>query len=179
MINISYDIKEYRKQLFDIANDGNVIVELGCHVGNTTKLILDKFDNVSIIAVDNSPEAIDKMEKLADEYSNLTFISGDVRRHEILLKAFRLAQKCDVLSVDLGGGYHPDTVFKVFYIWSSTFKPFHSIIRNKGLVDFCNSASVSCEDFKSQEGHLESYIDEGIPPQIKEFELWTPSLRKK
>ncbi|MGV8072117.1 MAG: SAM-dependent methyltransferase, partial [Methanobrevibacter sp.] len=52
-------------------------------------------------------------------------------------------------------------------------------IRNKGLVDFCNSAAVSCEDFKSQEGHLESYIDEGIPPQIKEFELWTPSLRKK
>ena len=136
MINISYDIKEYRKQLFDIANDGNVIVELGCHVGNTTKLILDKFDNVSIIAIDNSPEAIDKMEKLADEYSNLTFISGDVRRHEILLKAFRLAQKCDILSVDLGGGYHPDTVFKVFYIWSSTFKPTHSLIRNKGLVDF-------------------------------------------
>lgn len=64
---------------------------------------MDKFDNVSIIAVDNSPEAIDKMEKLADEYSNLTFISGDVRRHEILLKAFRLAQKCDILSVDLGG----------------------------------------------------------------------------
>ena len=126
MINISYDIKEYRKQLFDIANDGNIIVELGCHVGNTTKLILDKFDNVSIIAIDNSPEAIDKMEKLADEYSNLTFISGDVRRHEILLKAFRLTQSCDVLSVDLGGGYHPDTVFKVFYIWSSTFKPTHS-----------------------------------------------------
>ena len=141
MINISYDIKEYRKQLFNIANDGNVIVELGCHVGNTTKQILDKFDNVRIISVDNSPEAIDKMEKLADEYSNLTFISGDVRRHEILLKAFRLAQKCDILSVDLGGGYHPDTVFKVFYIWSSTFKPTHSLIRNKGLVDFCNSAS--------------------------------------
>ena len=43
------------------------------------------------------------MEKLADDYSNLTFISGDVRRHEILLEAFRLTQKCDVLSVDLGG----------------------------------------------------------------------------
>ena len=84
MINISYDIKEYRKQLFDIVNDGNVIVELGCHVGNTTKLILDKFDNVKIIAIDNSPEAVGKMEKLADDYSNLTFISGDVRRHEIL-----------------------------------------------------------------------------------------------
>lgn len=154
MINISYDIKEYRKQLFNIANDGNVIVELGCHVGNTTKLILDKFDNVSIIAVDNSPEAIDKMEKLADEYSNLTFISGDVRRHEILLKAFRLAQKCDILSVDLGGGYHPDTVFKVFYIWSSTFKPIPFINSEiKDWLIFGNSAAVSCEDFKSQEGH--------------------------
>lgn len=179
MINISYNIKEYRKELFNIADDGNTIIELGCHVGNTTKLILDKFENVNIIAIDNSPEAVGKMEKLAEDYSNLTFISGDVRRHEILLEAFRLTQSCDILSVDLGGGYHPDTVFKVFYIWSSTFKPVHSIIRNKGLVDFCNSAVVGCEDFKSQNGHLESYIDEGILPQIKEFELWTPSLREK
>ncbi|WP_299523518.1 class I SAM-dependent methyltransferase [uncultured Methanobrevibacter sp.] len=179
MIKISYDIKEYRKELFNILNNGNNIIELGCHVGKTTKLILDKFDDINIISIDNSPEAIAKMEKLTNNYSNLTFISGDVRRHEILLEVFKLIQDCDILSVDLGGGYHPDTVFKVFYIWSSTFKPNHSIIRNKGLVDFCNSAIVSCNDFKSQNGHLESYIDEGIPPQIKEFELWTPSLREK
>ena len=177
MINISYNMKEYRHELFNIANVENTIIELGCHVGKTTKLILDKFEDVNIIAIDNSPEAVDKMEKLASEYSNLTFISGDVRRHEILLEAFKLTQNCDILSVDLGGGYHPDTVFKVFYIWSSTFKPTHSLIRNKGLADFCNSVSVSCKDFKSANGHLESYIDEGIPPQIKEFELWTPSLR--
>ena len=93
MINISYDIKEYRKQLFDIVNDGNVIVELGCHVGNTTKLILDKFDNVKIIAIDNSPEAEGKMEKLEEDYYNLTFITSDVRRQEILLEAFRYTQK--------------------------------------------------------------------------------------
>lgn len=178
MINISYNMKEYRSELFNIANDESTLIELGCHVGKTTKLILDKFEDVNIIAIDNSPEAVDKMEKLASEYSNLTFISGDVRRHEILLEAFKLTQNCDILSVDLGGGYHPDTVFKVFYIWSSTFKPIHSLIRNKGLADFCNSASVSCKDFKSANGHLESYIDEGIPPQIKEFELWTPSLRE-
>ena len=178
MINISYNMKEYRHELFNIANVENTIIELGCHVGKTTKLILDKFEDVNVIAIDNSPEAVDKMEKLASEYSNLTFISGDVRRHEILLEAFKLTQNCDILSVDLGGGYHPDTVFKVFYIWSSTFKPIHSLIRNKGLADFCNSANVSCRDFKSANGHLESYIDEGIPPQIKEFELWTPSLRE-
>ena len=178
MINISYNMKEYRSELFNIANDESTLIELGCHVGKTTKLILDKFEDVNIIAIDNSPEAVDKMEKLASEYSNLTFISGDVRRHEILMEAFKLTQNCDILSVDLGGGYHPDTVFKVFYIWSSTFKPTHSLIRNKGLADFCNSVSVSCRDFKSGNGHLESYIDEGIPPQIKEFELWTPSLRE-
>lgn len=179
MINISYDIKEYRKQLFDIANERNTIIELGCHVGKTTELILDKFEDVHLISLDNSPEAIDKMEKLTSKYSNLTFIFGDVRRHEVILEVFKLVQNCDILSVDLGGGYHPDTVFKVFYIWSSTFKPVNSIIRNKGLVDFCNSVNVSCEDFKSKNGHLESYVDEGIPPQIKEFELWTPSLRDK
>ena len=64
MINISYNIKEYRKELFNIADDGNTIIELGCHVGNTTKLILDKFENVNIIAIDNSPEAVGKWKNL-------------------------------------------------------------------------------------------------------------------
>jgi hypothetical protein len=89
-----------------------------------------------------------------------------------------MTKSCDILVIDLGGGYHPDTVFKVFYIWSSTFKPKHSIIRNRGILEFFNSAHGSGEDYVSKEGYLESYHDSGIPPQIKEFNLWTPSIRK-
>ena len=75
----------------------------------------------------------------------------------------------------MGGGYHPDTVFKVFYIWSSTFKPTHTIIRNRGLLEFLNSSDSSGENYISEKGYLESYHDSGIPPQIKEFDLWMPS----
>ena len=110
--------------------------------------------------------------------SNLEFIKADVRLHETLLEVFKKLQKCDILSIDLGGGYHPDTVFKVFYIWSSTFKPKHTIIRNRGILEFFNSSFASDEDYVSSEGYLDSYHDSGIPPQIKEFELWTPSLKK-
>ena len=117
------------------------------------------------------------MDKLRKEYSNLCFIHGDVRLHDVLSLVFKKTQSCDVLSVDLGGGYHPDTVFKVFYIWSSTFKPKSTIIRNRGLLEFLNSTSKSDESFYSSEGYLESYKNEGIPPQIKEFELWTNSLK--
>ncbi|MCR5026951.1 MAG: class I SAM-dependent methyltransferase [Methanobrevibacter sp.] len=171
MIKLSYDVNDYRKQIEDLLSPGDVVIELGCHTGNTSKAILEH--NVRLIALDNSPEAAEEMNKL-----DLTFINADVRLHETLMEVFKLIQGCDVLAIDLGGGYHPDTVFKVFYIWSSTFKPKHTIIRNRGLVEFYNSVTESLGDYESEGGFLDSYKDSGIPPQIKEFELWTPMPKK-
>lgn len=170
MIKLSYNIKNYRKDLLDLIEEDDVVIELGCHTGGTTQFLQDK---CMVIAVDNSPEAVDEMAKL-----DVEFISGDVRLHDVMAEVFQKVQNCDVLAIDLGGGYHPDTVFKVFYIWSSTFKPKHTVIRNRGLLEFFNSASGSGEDYSSSEGYLESYHDSGIPPQIKEFDLWTPELKK-
>ena len=171
MIKLCYDVTDYRRQIRDVINDGDKVIELGCHTGNTSKVILE--NDVDLIAIDNSPEAGKEMEKL-----NLTFINADVRLHETLSQVFKLIQRCDVLAIDLGGGYHPDTVFKVFYIWSSTFKPKHTIIRNRGLVEFYNSVSEVSGDYESEYGFLDSYKDSGIPPQIKEFDLWTPMPKK-
>ena len=36
MIKIVYDIKVYREGLRDIVKEDDVVVELGCHVGNST-----------------------------------------------------------------------------------------------------------------------------------------------
>ena len=170
MIKLSYDINNYREDLLDLVEEGDTVIELGCHVGGTTKLIPD---GCNVIAVDNSPEAIDEMAKI-----DVKFISGDVRRHEVIAEVFKIVQSCDVLAIDLGGGYHPDTTFKVFYIWSSTFKPKHSIIRNRGVLEFFNSACGSGEEIRTDEGYLETYHDSGIPPLIKEFDLWTPKLKR-
>ena len=170
MIKLSYDIKNYRKDLKNLVKSGDCVIELGCHVGGTTSLIPK---DCNIIAIDNSPEAVDEMAKL-----DVEFISGDVRRHEVIGEAFKITQSCDVLAIDLGGGYHPDTVFKVFYIWSSTFKPKHTVIRNRGLLEFFNSARGSGEEISCEDGYLETYHDSGIPPLIKEFDLWTPKLKK-
>ena len=103
------------------------------------------------------------------------YLNADVRLHETLSEVFKLTQKCDVLAIDLGGGYHPDTVFKVFYIWSSTLKPRDVLIRNQGLIDSVNSVDYD-EEFESTEGWLESCGDQGIPPQIKEFSLWSDKI---
>lgn len=170
MIKLSYNIKNYRKDLLELVKEDDTVIELGCHIGGTTKLLCELAD---VIAVDNSPEAIEEMNDIDCE-----FISGDVRVHEVIAEVFNITQSCDVLAIDLGGGYHPDTVFKVFYIWSSTFKPKHTVIRNRGLLEFFNSARGSDESYISNLGYLDSYHDSGIPPLIKEFELWTPSLKK-
>ena len=171
MIKLCYDVNDYRRQICDVISEDDTVIELGCHTGNTSKVILE--NNVKLIAIDNSPEAKSEMDKL-----DLTFINADVRLHDTLSEVFKSVQKCDILAIDLGGGYHPDTVFKVFYIWSSTFKPKHTIIRNRGLVEFYNSISEVNVDYKSQDGFLDSYKDSGIPPQIKEFDLWTPMPKK-
>ena len=62
MIKVSYNIKKYRNQLFEVINSGDTIIELGCHVGTTSRMILDNFENITLISIDNSPEAIAKME---------------------------------------------------------------------------------------------------------------------
>ena len=170
MIKLSYNIENYREDILNLVNDGDNVIELGCHVGGTTRLLPK---DCNVIAIDNSPEAIGEMAKL-----DVNFISGDVRRHEVIAEAFKIVQSCDVLAIDLGGGYHPDTTFKVFYIWSSTFKPKHTLIRNRGLLEFFNSARGSGEEIVCEEGYLETYHDSGIPPLIKEFDLWTPNLKK-
>ncbi len=171
MIKLSYDIKNYRRDLLDLVKSDDSVIELGCHVGGTTKLFPK---NCNVVAIDNSPESVDEMKRL----DNVRFISGDVRLHEVIGETYKIIQSCDVLAIDLGGGYHPDTVFKVFYIWSSTFKPKHTVIRNRGLLEFHNSAIASDEDYVSHDGFLDSYHDSGIPPLIKEFDLWTPRLKK-
>ena len=177
MIRISYDIDIYRKQLEEILKKEDVVIELGCHVGNTSEIIAKKVKNGKLIALDNSPEAIEKMNELSKKYNNLEFISGDVRLHNILEEVAEKTKECDILSVDLGGGYHPDTTFKVYFIWASVLKPKITLIRNRGLIDFIRSSETE-EIIESKEGWLESCGDEGIPPQIKEFKLWSSKLYK-
>ncbi|MGL4669895.1 MAG: SAM-dependent methyltransferase [Methanobacteriaceae archaeon] len=178
MIKLSYDVNIYRKQISEKLKSTDYVVELGAHTGNTTSQILKTIINGNIIAIDNSPEAKDPMAKLNQEYSNLKFINGDVRLHNILEEVATQTPRCDILAIDLGGGYHPDTVFKVYYIWSSTLKPKYTFIRNRGLIDFLNT-SCSEEKIESSDGWLESCGESGIPPQIKEFRLWSENLKNK
>ena len=179
MIKIVYDIKVYRQVLRDIIKKDDVVVELGCHVGNSTRIIGDLSPDGAVISLDNSPESVDAMKSVSNTYPSTEFIKADVRLYETLEEvALKIKDigRCDVLSVDLGGGYHPDTTFKVFFIWSSTLKPRDTIIRNRGLLDFIHSASTD-ELVKSEMGWLESSGNDGIPPRLKEFKLWSSKIR--
>ena len=93
MIKLSYDVKKYRRDLLELVEADDTVIELGCHVGGTTKLIAPE---CRVIAVDNSPEAIDEMKNI----ENVEFIPGDVRRHEIIAEAYKIVQSCDLLVVD-------------------------------------------------------------------------------
>jgi SAM-dependent methyltransferase len=175
MIKVVYDIKVYREALKNIIKADDVVVELGCHVGNSTKILAELASEGKIMALDNSPESVESMAKIESDYKNVEFIKADVRLHETLEDVIKKIETCDVLSVDLGGGYHPDTTFKVFFIWSSSLKPRETIIRNRGLLDFIHSAQ-SEEKIESKYGWLESSARDGVPPRLKELKLWSSKL---
>ncbi|MEN6329362.1 MAG: class I SAM-dependent methyltransferase [Methanobacteriaceae archaeon] len=178
MIKIVYNIKIYREVLREIVKPDDQVVELGCHLGNSTRIMAEMAPEGSVLALDKSEEAAQSMKDLKSSYSNVEFLKADVRLHETLeLVAKKLEEHggCDVLSIDLGGGHYPDTTFKVFFIWSSTLRPRETIIRNRGLLDFLHSSSSS-EIIKSPEGWLESSGGDGVPPRLKELQLWSTNI---
>ncbi|WP_455646016.1 methyltransferase domain-containing protein [Methanosphaera sp.] len=166
MIYISYDRKQYQKDMIDNIELFDNVVELGCHIGTSTKIISRLNQDGTVYAFDNSPESIEAMNNLGIEYQNIEFFMADVRDEELLYNFTKKYDKIDVLCIDLGGGYHPDTVFKVFFLWSSILKPRVTLIRNRGLMDFINS-STSTEKICSDKGYLSSSSREIIPNELK------------
>lgn len=158
MIYLSYDRKEYQNDMITHIDSFDNVVELGCHVGISTKIISKLAQDGTVYAFDNSPESNEAMNKLRIKYSNILFFNKDVREKEVIVNFIDNYEKIDVLCIDLGGGYHPDTVFKVYYLWSSLLKPKITLIRNRGLVDFINS-SKSREMITSENGYLNSCVN--------------------
>ncbi|OED30873.1 class I SAM-dependent methyltransferase [Methanosphaera sp. WGK6] len=166
MIHISYDRKQYQKDMIDNIELFDNVVELGCHIGTSTKIISRLNQDGTVYAFDNSPESISAMNNLGIEYGNIEFLMADVRDKDLLYDFTKKCDEIDVLCIDLGGGYHPDTVFKVFFLWSSLLKPRVTLIRNRGLMDFINS-SISTEKISSNKGYLSSSSQEIIPNELK------------
>lgn len=175
MIYLSYDRKKYQEDMINNIQTFDNVVEIGCHIGTSTKIISRLNQDGIVYAFDNSPESSEAMNKLGIEYSNIIFKKADVRDESVLYDLLKQCNSIDVLCVDLGGGYHPDTVFKVFFIWSSVLKPRVCLIRNRGLIDFINS-SVTSEPIHSEKGYLSSSANEIVPESLKELEYWSDKL---
>lgn len=175
MIHISYDRRKYQEDMINNIKLMDNVVEIGCHVGTSTKIISRLNQDGTVYAFDNSPESDEAMNNLGIEYRNVKFFNADVRNEEVLYEFIKKSEKIDVLCIDLGGGYHPDTVFKVFFIWSSVLKPRVTLIRNRGLIDFINS-STSSESIKSENGFLDSSANNILPENLKELKLWSDKL---
>lgn len=178
MIKISYKRSDYQQDMIDNIKLLDNVVELGCHVGTSTKIISRLAQDGCVYAYDNSPESTHEMNKLKIEYKNILFKKADVRDKQVVYNQADIGDKINVLCVDLGGGYHPDTVFKVFFLWSSILKPRLTLIRNRGLMDFVNTSTTD-ENIISKHGYLKSSSDAITPKQYKHEDKKIKILTKK
>ena len=76
---INYFHNKFRTARFLKSIDDNPIniLEIGCGVGYTTKLIKQKFPNAKIIAIDYDGDQIKIANKLHGKIKNIKFIQGD------------------------------------------------------------------------------------------------------
>lgn len=176
MISIAYDVKRYRELLEKRVKKGDVIIEIGPHQGKSVETYVKK---VKLgILVDKSGQAKEGLGGLLKKNKNLRFIQGDVRSFETIKKVLKLTKKGDLLALDMGGGRFPDTVFKVWAVWSGIFKPKESIIRNRSLGEFVQRAKIEDKTIKKEfkdNGWLSEW-GRGTPfqlkKQLKEFKFW-------
>jgi hypothetical protein len=148
MISIVYDVKKYRGLLAKTVKEGDVVIEIGPHVGKSTLAYVERAKKA--VAVDVGEQSAAAFERLGKTYPQMSFVSGDARSFSSMKDVMKLTRECDVLAVDLGGGRFPDTVFKVWAAWSGVFKPRDSVIRNRGLAEFLQRARIEDDSLKRE-----------------------------
>jgi len=176
MIRVVYDVKAYRQLLKDTVQEGDVVVEIGPHVGRSTDAYISKAGKA--VLVDKGADCAGALKEYAERHGNAVFVCGDARGFDTLSLVLQHAPRCDVLAVDLGGGRFPDTVFKVWGSWSGVLKPRDSIVRCRGIAEFLRRAQVADDtipaEFKDA-GWLADYgraTPTRMKEQLSEFSHW-------
>ena len=176
MISITYDVNRYREILNDAIKEQDTVIDIGPHIGGYIKNYVSK--TKLTVAVDKAVQSENSIKNLENEFKNLNFVRGDVRSFETVKKVLKLTKKCGVLCIDMGGGRYPDTVFKVWAVWSGIFKPSNSIIRNRGLGEFIQRAKIADEtiiqDFDDS-GWMKTWgrsMPYKLKKQMDEFKFW-------
>ena len=176
MIAILYDVRRYRDFLANKIEKGDTVIEIGPHLGKAVRLYMDR--TALAVVVDKGAQAEAEMSKLEERHRNLRFIRGDARRFETVGKVKEITKRCDVLAVDLGGGRFPDTVFKVWALWSGVFQPRHSVIRNRGIAEFLQKAKIADDSLVRgfpEDGWLSTWgraTPSKLQEQMGEFGFW-------
>jgi hypothetical protein len=177
MISVVYKSRLYRELLNNSVKEGDVVIEIGPHIGSATKLYCSRAGLT--VALDKGAQSEEAFKKLSEKNQNLLFFRDDARSFDAVQKVLEKTQRCDVLAVDMGGGRFADTVFKVWAVWSGVFQPRHSIIRNRSLAEFIQKAKVEdpslVMDFPA-DGWLSTWgrtVPSRLKDQLGEFSFWT------
>jgi len=176
MISIVYDVRRYRSLLAEAVREGDFVIEIGPHTGKSTLGYIEKAGK--IILVDKGRDCEKDLRLFADSHEKVSFACADARGFEAVKEVLKETRKCDVFAVDMGGGRHVDTVFKVWATWSGIFKPRDSVIRNRELVEFLSRANIVDDSVKKEfddDGWLATWGRETpyqLRKQLEEFSYW-------
>mmetsp|Transcript_5955 Transcript_5955/g.10818 ORF Transcript_5955/g.10818 Transcript_5955/m.10818 type:complete len:252 (-) Transcript_5955:24-779(-) len=124
------EVSEYRAAVLSLVTSADVVLEIGSHVGGTTKVIASVAGRV--VGVDQQPELVAEARQTHPEIQFENFDAFDSSRLIALVKALE-PQKFTKVFIDISGSRDLATVFKLMDLVDKTVCPEAMVVKSQAL----------------------------------------------
>mmetsp|Transcript_49150 Transcript_49150/g.117085 ORF Transcript_49150/g.117085 Transcript_49150/m.117085 type:complete len:258 (-) Transcript_49150:92-865(-) len=127
---ICEEVGEYRAAALQLVNSKDVVLEIGCHVGATTKVIATKAKRV--VGLDQKAMLV---EQARINHPHITFEIGDAfeAQQVIRLQESVRPDSFSKIFVDISGSRELSTVIRMLVMYESTLKPELIIVKSQPM----------------------------------------------
>ena len=137
------NVGTYRRYARDLPRPEDIVIELGCADGQTTRYLARRA--ALVVAVDAAPKVVSAARERNLGRDNIHFVAADA---DEVGRVAAVTGAADLLFVDVGGSSPPWIGYKLAKQYRDMFLPRAVILRSKELNDFVRAVSSVDEEAK-------------------------------
>ena len=137
------NVGTFRRQARDLPRPEDIVIELGCADGQTTRYLARRA--ALVVAVDAAPKVVVAARERNLGRDNIHFVAADA---DEVGRVAAVTGAADLLFVDVGGSSPPWIGYKLAKQYRDMFLPRAVILRSKELNDFVRAVTAVDEEAK-------------------------------
>eukprot|EP01059_Diplonema_ambulator_P000017 TRINITY_DN10006_c0_g1_i1.p1 TRINITY_DN10006_c0_g1~~TRINITY_DN10006_c0_g1_i1.p1 ORF type:complete len:329 (+),score=55.30 TRINITY_DN10006_c0_g1_i1:585-1571(+) len=124
------DVADYRAVIPEVVKEGDVVLEVGCHEGVTTRRIARAVGETGrVYGVDTSEVCIERSKVVYQNEENLSFHVGDALDVSSLIK-LAAPRRYDVVFIDISGSRDLETLLPLMEAYEAALRPRTLVVKS-------------------------------------------------